>query len=322
VNIEAIVLAAGKGTRMKSELLKVAHEVAGKSIVSYVVDAVNESGASKIYVVIGHQAETVKKKVTNPKCHFVMQEKQLGTGHAVQQVASHYKGHDDSIILILAGDCPLIKSSTLKEVIDSHKESNAAATIVTTKMKDPANYGRILRGKMGTVLGIKEAKDCSEKERLISEVNTGVYAFRAKDLFQHLNVLKTNNNQGEYYLTDIIHILKQKGEVVESYLLKCSDQAIGINTRQDLAKTNQILYQENNKTFMEEGVTILDPSSTFIDSGVTIGRDTIIGPFVQISGETRIGRKCTINAHCYLKDTVIKENTTLPPFSCMTNNKK
>ena len=136
------------------------------------------------------------------------------------------------------------------------------------------------------------------------------------------SVLKTNNNQGEYYLTDIIHILKQKGEVVESYLLKCSDQAIGINTRQDLAKTNQILYQDNNKTFMEEGVTILDPSSTFIDSGVTIGRDTIIGPFVQISGETRIGRKCTINAHCYLKDTEIKENTILPPFSCMTNKKK
>lgn len=318
MDVKAIILAAGKGTRMKSGLLKVAHEVAGKSIVSYVVDAVSDIGASDIYVVVGHQADTIKERVDHPKATFVLQEEQLGTGHAVQQVTPHFDGKPDTTVLILAGDCPLIKPSTLNKLIAAHEESNASATILSTNMDDPAKYGRILRGKMGTVTGIKEAKDCSAKELKIKEINTGVYAFRASDLFSHLNSLDTNNKQGEYYLTDIIHILKEKGEVVGAYILEDPDQAVGINTRMDLAKTNTILYQENNKHFMEDGVTIIDPKSTFIDSTVKIGRDTIIGPFTRLQGHTVIGSGCEIISHCYIKNGHISNNTVVAPFTSIS----
>ena len=321
MNVKAIILAAGKGTRMKSGLLKVAHEVAGKSIVGYVVEAVTDIGVSDIYIVIGHQADTIKKRIKHPNAVFVSQDEQLGTGHAVQQVTQHFGGKPDSTVLILAGDCPLIKPDTLRRLIESHEESNASATILSTNMDEPAKYGRILRGRMGTVTGIKEAKDCSVKELKIKEVNTGVYAFRASDLFTHLNSLNTNNKQGEYYLTDIIHILKEKGEVVSAYLLDDPDQAVGINTRLDLAKTNGILYQENNKYFMEEGVTLLDPKSTFIDSTVKIGQDTIIAPFTCIKGTTTIGTGCEISPHCFIENGKIENNTVVPPFTCITDNK-
>jgi bifunctional UDP-N-acetylglucosamine pyrophosphorylase / glucosamine-1-phosphate N-acetyltransferase len=317
--IKAIILAAGKGTRMKSDLLKVVHEVAGKPIVQYVIDAVSALNVVDIFTVVGHQAESVKENVTNKKVQYVIQEEQLGTGHAVMQVSPHIKPGDTSTIVVLAGDCPLIKTETLKKLVDSHHESNASATILTTKMEEPAKYGRILRGKMGTVTGIKEAKDCTEKELQIKEINTGVYAFRADELFLYLNQLNTNNTQGEYYLTDIIHILKDKGKVVSGYVLEDSDQAIGINTRLDLAKTNAVLYRENNIHFMEEGVTILDPNTTFIDSTVKIGQDTIIGPFTSIHGKTVIGSGCEIGPNCYVKNGYIKNGEGVPPFTKIIN---
>lgn len=314
----AIILAAGKGTRMKSELLKVAHHVAGKPIVSYVTDTVRDIGVDQIYMVVGHQADSIKTLFTQDPVQFVLQEEQLGTGHAVMQVREHYPLNEESIVLILAGDCPLIKPSTLQNLLNMHTESNAAATILTTKMEDPASYGRILRGNMGTVLGIKEAKDCSESELKITEINTGVYAFTASFLFENLKDLNTNNTQGEYYLTDIIHILKAHGEPIAAYCIDDSDQAIGINTRMDLAKSNQVIYQRNNHHFMTEGVTILDPASTFIDSTVKIGRDTIINPFTVIKGNTIIGNNCVIGSHCYLDNICFEDHSIISSHSHLT----
>jgi bifunctional UDP-N-acetylglucosamine pyrophosphorylase / glucosamine-1-phosphate N-acetyltransferase len=315
MSVKAIILAAGKGTRMKSDLLKVVHEVAGKPIVQYVIDSVNELGVTDIFTVVGHQAESVKENISDKNVQYVVQSEQLGTGHAVMQVDPHFEDNDSSTVIILAGDCPLIKTETLKKLIDSHQESNASVTILTTKMNEPAKYGRILRGKMGSVTGIKEAKDCTEKELQIKEINTGVYAFRADEMFKNLKKLDTNNAQGEYYLTDIIHILKRKGEVVSSYILEDSDQAIGVNTRLDLAKSNAVLYRENNLHFMEEGVTILDPNTTFIDSTVKIGQDTIIGPFTCIHGKTVIGSGCEIGPNSYIKNGNIKNGEAMPPFT-------
>jgi bifunctional UDP-N-acetylglucosamine pyrophosphorylase/glucosamine-1-phosphate N-acetyltransferase len=230
------------------------------------------------------------------------------------QVEPFLNGSDGPLV-ILAGDCPLIELETLQNLVSMHKESNADASILSTEMAEPGSYGRILRGKMGTVVGIKEAKDCTPDEYEITEINTGIYVFQRSALSDALKLITTNNNQQEYYLTDVIHILKEKGAVVEAYCTEDSDQAIGINTRMDLAKINQIIYQKNNVRFMQEGVTIIDPSNTFIDSTVSIGQDTIIFPFSVITGKTNIGCGVKIGPHVYIKDSVISQGTEIDPFS-------
>jgi bifunctional UDP-N-acetylglucosamine pyrophosphorylase/glucosamine-1-phosphate N-acetyltransferase len=317
MGLKAVILAAGKGTRMKSDVLKVAHGVAGKPIVSYVVETVSELDVSDIFLVVGHQAELLKSAISHPKVTYVLQEEQLGTGHAVMQVADHLDLYADDIVIVLAGDCPLIEDATLRNLIAIHGESNAAATILTTNMECPGTYGRILRGKMGTVLGIREAKDCSPDELQIKEVNTGVYVFQVQDLFKSLNQVTTNNAQREYYLTDVIQILKKNGQPIAAYRTERSDHAIGVNTRMDLAAINKILYRNNNLYFMQEGVTIVDPDSTFIDSTVCIGHDTIIQPFSVIQGNTHIGSRCVIGPHVFIKDAKIEDNSIIPPFTKM-----
>ncbi len=313
--LKAIILAAGKGTRMKSELLKVLHQVAGKPILNYVLDTVLALGVDEVFLVVGHQAEQVRQAIRYPKVTFVEQVQQLGTGHAVLQVDPLLDSKKDQTILVLAGDCPLIEVETLTNMLAIHHESNATGTILTTDMPDPGSYGRIIRGQMGTVLGIKEAKDCSKNELEISEINTGVYAFDASVLFEQLNRVDTNNAQNEYYLTDVIRLMKESGEPIEAYCTSDPDEVVGINTRMDLAKINQIVYQKNNLRFMEDGVTILDPSSTFIDSTVKIGHDTIISPFTVIQGTTKIAEHCIIGSHSYLKNATVAVGEECPPMT-------
>ena len=317
MHIDAIILAAGKGTRMKSDRLKVAHHVAGKPIVNYVIDCVDKLGVDSIYLVIGHQAEIIKDTIKHQKMTHVLQKNQLGTGHAVVQVEPLINKSPDRNVLILAGDCPLIEKESLDNLVAIHNKTKSVGTILSVKMDHPAAYGRILRGENGDVIGIKEAKDCSKEELAINEINTGIYLFNTKLLFDSLKKLNTNNQQGEYYLTDIIHILKKESEVVTAYCMDDPNQAVGINTRIDLAKINEILYQKNNKRFMEEGVTIIDPKSTFIDSSVTIGKDTIIAPFTIIEGATTIGENCHIGPHAYIKEGVLSNNSQVAPFSTL-----
>jgi bifunctional UDP-N-acetylglucosamine pyrophosphorylase/glucosamine-1-phosphate N-acetyltransferase len=239
--LKAIILAAGKGTRMKSEMLKVAHEVAGKPIINHVIDTVKELGVDDIILVIGHQAELIKEITGYANVKYVMQEEQLGTGHAVMQVEPIIDINQNDTIVVLAGDCPLIEASTLQSLLAIHSESNASGTILTTMMDNPANYGRMLRGKMGTVVGIKEAKDCSAEELAIQEINTGIYCFQAKELFYALHQITNQNAQKEYYLTDVIHILKNKGDAISAFCTHNSNEVIGINTRMDLANINRII---------------------------------------------------------------------------------
>lgn len=314
MGLKAIILAAGKGTRMKSDLLKVLHHVAGKPILYHVLDTVLDLGVEEIFVVVGHQAQQVQTLISHPKVRFVEQAEQLGTGHAVLQVSPFLDNPNDTVI-VLAGDCPLIEESTLKNLLAIHQESNASGTVLTAQMQDPGSYGRIIRGQMGTVLGIKEAKDCSPEELGISEINTGVYAFKVGSMFKNLSKVDTNNTQKEYYLTDVIQWMKTSGEPVAAYCTEDPDQVVGINTRLDLAKINHIIYQRNNVYFMEQGVTILDPPSTFIDSTVTIGSDTIISPFTVIRGQTILGTHCKIGPHSFIENTTVPAETTLAPFT-------
>lgn len=319
MGLKAVVLAAGKGTRMKSEILKVVHQVAGKPIINHVVDTVVELGAEDIYIVVGHQADLVKRNIQQKNTHFVYQEEQLGTGHAVLQVKPYLDLNKEDTLIILAGDCPLINEETLHNLIAIHEESNALGTVLTAMMDDPGSYGRILRGQMGTITGIKEAKDCSKEEKEIIEINTGVYAFQVKALFEHLEQVNTNNTQKEYYLTDVIHLLKEDGGAVASHCCENSNDVIGINTRADLARINQIIYQKNNHHFMQEGVTIIDPSTTFIDSTVQIGVDTIIEPFTIIRENSCIGSHCRIGSHSYIVNGTIANASQLAPYTHIQN---
>jgi len=313
--LKAIILAAGKGTRMKSTILKVMHHVAGKPVLNHVLDTVLELGVDEIFIVIGHQSDLVQHAILHPKVKFVLQHEQLGTGHAVLQVAPFIEATPDDTVIVLAGDCPLIEKDTLLDMLAIHKESNASGTVLTAKMDRPGTYGRIIRGQMGTIIGIKEAKDCNAEELEIEEINTGVYSFEVSQLFKSLQNVDTNNQQNEYYLTDVIHLLKKYGEPVAAFCTQDPDQVVGINTREDLAKINQIIYRRNNLHFMAEGVTILDPNSTFIDSTVQIGHDTIISPFTIIRGATVIGENCTIGPYSFIENAIIPSETALEAYS-------
>ena len=317
MGLKAIILAAGKGTRMKSEILKVLHHVAGKPILNHVLDTVLSLNVEEVYMVVGHQAEQVRSQITHPKVKFVSQEEQLGTGHAVLQVAPFFIESRDQVI-VLAGDCPLIEEQTLVDLLAIHNESNAAATILTANMVEPGSYGRIIRGQMGTVMGIKEAKDCTVQELSISEINTGVYAFDTVALFEGIKKIDTQNAQKEYYLTDVIKVLKKSKKVVEAFCTEDADQVVGINTRMDLAKINKIIRDKTNWHWMQEGVTIVDPDMTFIDTTVKIGADTIIEPFTVIQGSTTIGSHCRIGAHTTLVNTVVPESTVIAPFTYLS----
>jgi len=305
--LNAIILAAGKGTRMKSDRLKVLHHVAGKPILAYVIEAVSTI-ASKSFVVVGHQADDVKTQFKSYDCEFVEQPQQLGTGHAVQQVIPYINNKEQSHTIILAGDCPLIQESTLRSLLNHHNQSNSAATILTTHMPNPQGYGRMLRSKNGSVIGIKEHKDCNEKELAITEINSGIYVFNTSLLLSYILELQSNNSQQEYYLTDIIHILKEKNHLISAVVTPDHQEIIGINTRNDLAKSNKVIFNRNNQTHMKNGVTLIDPDTTFIDSSVSIKQDTIIHPFSIISGNTTIGTHCNIGPFVEILDQTIDNN--------------
>ena len=305
--INAIILAAGKGSRMKTKLSKVLHQVAGKAIVSHVVSTLEQINTNELFMVVGYQGDQVREHFSESSLTFVEQTEQLGTGHAVKQVQDQYHDYDTDVI-VLAGDCPLITEETLQCLIDAQHETNAAATVLTTKLTDPARYGRIIRSSTGSLTGIVEAKDCDAEQLAVTEINTGAYIFKSKLLFDCLDKITTNNKSKEYYLTDVIAILKDQGERVDAYCTPHSDQVLGINTRQDLATINQILYKRNNQNFMDNGVTIIDPNTTFIDSTVTIGEDTVIYPFTCILGNTVIGKNCTISPNTFIFDSQLADD--------------
>jgi bifunctional UDP-N-acetylglucosamine pyrophosphorylase/glucosamine-1-phosphate N-acetyltransferase len=294
---------------MKSKLYKVLHPVCGKPMVEHVVDQVLQLGLEKLVTVVGFGAEQVKAQIGD-KSEFAFQEEQLGTAHAVMQ-ASPYLQNEDGVTLVVCGDTPLITVETMRALLEHHLSTNAKATILTAVAEDPTGYGRIIRNDDGHVEKIVEHKDATEEERAIKEINTGTYCFDNKSLFEALTNVSNNNVQGEYYLTDVIEILKTKGEIVSAYQAPSFEETIGVNDRIALSKAEKIMRERINRKHMMNGVTIIDPEHTYISPEAEIGRDTVIYPGTVIEGKTVIGEDCIIGPHSEIKNCSVGNGTTI-----------
>ncbi|AIE58577.1 bifunctional UDP-N-acetylglucosamine diphosphorylase/glucosamine-1-phosphate N-acetyltransferase GlmU [Bacillus methanolicus] len=305
----AIILAAGKGTRMKSKLYKVLHPVCGKPMVQHVVDQVSKLNINEIVTIIGHGAEKVKEQLGG-QSKYALQQEQLGTAHAVMQAKEMLAGKE-GVTIVVCGDTPLIKAETMEALFRHHEETNAKATILTAKLEDPTGYGRIIRNGEGFVEKIVEHKDATEDERTVKEINTGTYCFDNIALFQALQHVSNDNVQGEYYLPDVIEILKKQGETVSAYQTEDFEETLGVNDRVALAEAERIMRKRINEFHMRNGVTIIDPGHTYIGPDVEIGQDTIIYPGSVLSGKTVIGSDCQIGPNSEIRDCQVGMNTVI-----------
>lgn len=308
-NRYAIILAAGKGTRMKSKLYKVLHPVCGKPMVEHIINRVTETHPTEIITIVGHGAEMVKQQL-GERSQYALQAEQLGTGHAVLQAAPFLQGKKGTT-LVISGDTPLLTAETLNNLFEYHQGKNASATILTAHAEDPTGYGRIIRDHVGIVEKIVEQKDASPEEARVQEINTGTYCFDNELLFDALGKLNTDNAQGEYYLTDIIEILKADGKGVAAYMTNDYDESLGVNDRVALAQANQIMRKRINHQHMVNGVSFIDPDSTYIDDGIVIGAETVIEPGVYLKGQTVIGENCLITANSQIIDSQIADDVTI-----------
>lgn len=325
----AVVLAAGKGTRMKSELYKVLHTINGISMVEHVLRAVQQSNVERIVTIVGHGAETVRDVLAD-QSEFALQEEQLGTGHAVLQAKDLLKDEEGST-LVICGDTPLFSAETLNQLFEFHEESNAKGTILTAIAEDPAGYGRVVRQSDKEVSRIVEQKDANEEEQAITEINTGTYVFNNKALFEALDKVGNENAQGEYYLPDVISIMKEAGDTVKAFTMDNFDEAIGVNDRIALAEATRLMTKRINEKHMRNGVTFVNPTATYIEVDVEIGQDTLIESGVSLKGNTKIGSYSTIGSnseiisstiadHVEIRQSVlefanVEENVTVGPFA-------
>ncbi|NLM10089.1 MAG: bifunctional UDP-N-acetylglucosamine diphosphorylase/glucosamine-1-phosphate N-acetyltransferase GlmU [Clostridiaceae bacterium] len=305
----AVILAAGAGTRMKSDRAKVIHELCGKPMVNWVIDAVKASGTENIIVVTGHQEDQVRACIKE-KVEFVSQNEQLGTGHAVMQVKPLLQGKKGTC-LILCGDTPLITSETIKQIVHEHNDNNRAMTVLTAIFEDPEGYGRIIRDHSGNVRGIVEHSDATSEQLRIKEINTGIYCFEIDYLLKSLENLSNQNDQNEYYLTDTLSIILENGGKVGTTTLGCTDEMMGINDRVQLAWAQKILNRRIIEKHMRNGVTFLNPDSCIVEHSVDIGRDTVIYPLTILEGNTKVGQNCIIGPNSKITDTLIGNNVTV-----------
>jgi bifunctional UDP-N-acetylglucosamine pyrophosphorylase / glucosamine-1-phosphate N-acetyltransferase len=295
----ALILAAGKGTRMKSARCKVLHQIAGLPMISYVLRALDGCALEKTVVVVGHQPDSVKSVVACEKAEFALQEPQLGTGHAAAAARNCFSGYAGEV-LILCGDIPLIRQQTLQDFMRYHEEHHSTLTVLTSVVDDPYGYGRILRGPDGRVIAIVEERDASPAEKAVKEINTGVYLVGAGALFSLLDRIGSENAQGEYYLTDIVGEAVSQSLAVNGFVLPDPAEALGVNTRADLARVASIVWDQRRTQLMDAGVTLLDPASVYVDADVTVGPDSVIHPGVTLSGATEIGRECVVESGVYI----------------------
>ncbi|GAV25575.1 bifunctional protein GlmU [Carboxydothermus islandicus] len=305
--MEGIILAAGKGTRMKSDLPKVVHEVAEKPMVLRVYEALVGAGVKRVVAVVGYRKEKVEE-ILGGRAVIAVQEEQLGTGHAAL-VAMPYI--EDDNVIIVAGDTPLLKASTLQALIKKHLETGAYATVLTCFLSHPYGYGRIVRDGYGKILKIVEEKDATIEEKQIAEVNTGIYCFKTKILKEILPLLKAENAQKEYYLTDVIPLLLERGKVVETITIQDETEVQGVNDRVQLARLTKEVYRRKAEALMQEGVTIIDPDTVYIGEEVAVGRDTVIYPNTYLEGKTVIGNGCRLGPNTRITDSVIGNNTEI-----------
>jgi bifunctional UDP-N-acetylglucosamine pyrophosphorylase / glucosamine-1-phosphate N-acetyltransferase len=308
-NRYAVILAAGQGTRMKSKLYKVLHPVCGKPMVQHVVDQVMKLNIQEIVTIIGHGAEMVQAQLGDSSL-YALQDQQLGTAHAVRQAQDMLEGKA-GVTIVVCGDTPLIKAETMEALFKHHEELAAKATILTARIEDPTGYGRILRNTEGLVEKIVEHKDASEAERKINEINTGTYCFDNHALFEALKNVSNENVQGEYYLPDVIEILKKQGEVVSAFQTNEFEETLGVNDRVALAEAERIMRGRINADHMRNGVTIIDPANTYIETDVEIGQDTVIYPGTMIKGKTVIGSECQIGPNTEISSCEIGNETVI-----------
>lgn len=309
MNRQAIILAAGKGTRMKSKLYKVLHPVCGKPMVKHVLDNVRLAGVTDVVTIVGHGAEQVKQALADESL-FSLQEEQLGTAHAVSMAKEHLAGKQGTTV-VLCGDTPLISKETLQSFIDYHEQSGAKATILSAKTQQPFGYGRIIRDEHGSVLKIVEEKDADIEEKLVNEISSGIFCFDNEVLFEKLALVSNDNAQGEYYLPDVIKLLTEEKSRVEAYITEDFDEILGVNDRVNLALAEKIMRLRINHEHMVNGVTIIDPAATYIESDVVIGRDTVIYPGTVLRGKTVIGEDVEITSNCEINNSRVDDRAVI-----------
>lgn len=315
--IKSIILAAGKGTRMKSETPKVLHTIFDKTLVGYVIEAVNKTGlVDENFVIVGHQAERVEEFIQNnyDNTKTVLQSPQLGTGHAVSMVLPYLNDFEGEVI-ILCGDTPLVTEETLKEFIEAHHGKNSDLTVMSAIFDNPTNYGRIIRNADGSLNSIVEEKDANAEQKAVKEINAGIYCLNWTKIKPAFGELKSNNAQGEYYLTDIIKWANEQSLKVNAYILKNNEEIFGINSKAHLAEASRMLNQRVIKKHLENGVTIVDPNTTWISPETTIESDTVIYPSCYINGKNRIGKNCKIGPFAHLRgDVILEDNVKIGNF--------
>ncbi|MFQ5701015.1 MAG: bifunctional UDP-N-acetylglucosamine diphosphorylase/glucosamine-1-phosphate N-acetyltransferase GlmU [Acidobacteriota bacterium] len=317
--LDALILAAGKGKRMRSERVKLLHVLGGSPVICHVVRAAAALKPHRLAVVVGHQSEELISALSREadgagKPVFVTQARQLGTAHAVLQAESVLRarpGQGRTDVLILNGDVPLIRPTTLRALLRHHRRRRAAATVLTTEPEDATGYGRVVRDAAGNLTAIIEQRDASRAQLATREVNAGLYCADAALLFDALRETKRNNTQGEYYLPDLFRILLRRKERIEAYRHPDAQEVLGVNDRVELARAGKALYRRRAESLMASGVTIVDPDCTYIDPGVKVGRDTIIHPLVRLEGPTRIGAGCTIGAFSHISDSRLGDRVEL-----------
>ena len=315
--VKSIILAAGKGTRMKSETPKVLHTIFDKTLVGYVIDAVNDTGmADENFVIVGHQAERVEeyinKNYSNAKC--VLQSPQLGTGHAVSMALPYLEKFDGEVI-ILCGDTPLVTAETLKEFVEYHRTAKSDLTVMSAIFENPANYGRIIRNADGSLNSIVEEKDATVEQKAVKEINAGIYCLNWAKIKPAFSELKSNNAQGEYYLTDIVKWGNEQKLSVNAFILKNNEEIFGINSKSNLAEAARLMNDRTIKKHLDNGVTIIDPLTTWISPETEIEADTVIYPSCYINGKNKIGRNCKLGPFAHLRgDVILEDNVKIGNF--------
>ena len=318
-DLAIVILAAGKGTRLKSSLAKVLHRAGGRPLIQHVVAACAPLKTRKILVMVGHQAEQVSAEIEPLGAESVLQQPQRGTGHAMQ-IARRALG-SAKLVLVLPGDAPLIRTETLRSMIVAHRNANAAATILSAVVSDPSGYGRILRKSETGVQAIIEESQLTDEQRELNEINSSIYCFTLEKLWPALAQVKPNNKHRELYLTDAIAVLAAKNETVLAHVASDPREALGCNTRADLAEVDRIFREWKRTALMNQGVSIQLPETVLIDPDVTAGEDTVLEPGVQLLGKTKIGERCTIRTGSVLSDAILGNNVTVEPHSLIAQSR-
>jgi bifunctional UDP-N-acetylglucosamine pyrophosphorylase/glucosamine-1-phosphate N-acetyltransferase len=318
--ITVVILAAGLGTRMKSKQAKVLHQAGGMPLIEHIVGtALALAPPERIFLVVGHQAGEVQAAVAHHGVQFIVQAEQRGTGHALlvcRERLSGLPGH----LLVLYGDCPLLTPGALRQLVEAQEQGEAAATVITTVLEDPTGYGRILRNESGRLQAIVEQKDATPEQLAEREINSGIYCFRAGLLWEQIGEIQPHNVAREYYLTDMVDIFHRAGHFMQPLVLADSSEVLGINTRAELALVDRILRERKARQLMLDGVTIEKPETVTIDAGVTVGMDSVIGPFAQLLGHTAIGEDCRVGACSIVRDSRLAAGVQVAPFTMVDSS--